>query len=332
MNCRATPSALQAISLRRENGSMDELTLGHDDLARLTGRSAAQVAAALAGFALPVLRYRALAEDEAAEIARGVDATIRDETLRRSGEDDPAVWVRGWGEVAAQLKTREITRESLRPQYFRGEPICRVFGRYIRPLAPGFEYDVGLALRRIVFDEFLGGMPTIAEFGCGTGINILLLAGQFPTAELIGADWAPICADILAQMARQTGRRIRGEVFNMLTATGWAGPAEPGAALLTVHAMEQLGENWRAFADFLIARKPALCLHIEPLFEHYDARSAFDDRARRYHLKRGYLRGFLPYVLALCQAGRGDLIASRRVSFGGHYHEAYSILAWRPRA
>jgi hypothetical protein len=310
---------------------MRELTLGHDDLARLTGRSTEQVAAALAGFPLPPLRYRELSAERAAEIARNVDATIRDQTLRRSGEDDPTVWIRGWGELAEQLKSKQITRETLRPQYFRGEPICRLFGHYVEPVAREFEYDIGLALRRVIFNEFLPESATIAEFGCGTGINILLISEQFHQARLIGADWAPVCADILTQMARQTGKRISGEVFNMLTASGWSGPSEPGSTFLTVHAMEQLETNWKAFNDFLIAQRPGLCLHIEPLFEHYDESSDFDDRARRYHLKRGYLRGFLPHVLSLCRGGKGELVASRRLAFGGLYHEAYSILAWRPR-
>jgi len=310
---------------------MHELILTHDNLAQLTGRNAAAVARALAGFPLPSLQYRALDAAREAEIARQVENTILEETLRRSGEDDPTVWVRGWGEVATQLKGLQITRATLRPQYFRGEPICRLFGHYIEPVAHEFEYDVGLALRRIIFDEFLKDGTTITEIGCGTGINVLLLFEMFPNARLIGADWAPICAEILGQIALQSGRRIEGEVFNMLTATGWQGPAEPGSTLLTVHAMEQLGDHWAAFSDFMIAKRPSLCLHIEPLFEHYDASSLFDDRARRYHLKRGYLRGFLPHVLGLCREGRAELVASRRVAFGGLYHEAYSILAWRPR-
>jgi hypothetical protein len=311
---------------------MRELILGHDEFARLTGRTPDEVAAALAGFPLPPLRYHGLAPDEASAIAQQVESTIREEQLRRSGDDDPAVWIKGWGEVAASLATQPITREALRPQYFRGEPICRLFGHYIRPLAREFEYDVGLALRRIIFDEFLGNASTIVECGCGTGINLLLLSERFPAAGLVGADWAPVCSDILAQMARQSGRAIRGEVFNMLTATGWSTPIAPGATFLTVHAMEQLGEHWPRFYDFLIAQRPALCLHIEPLLEYYDAADAFDLRAADYHRKRGYLRGFLPHVLGLRDTGKADLIAARRVAFGGLYHEAYSILAWRPKA
>jgi hypothetical protein len=135
----------------------------------------------------------------------------------------------------------------------------------------------------------------------------------------------------MTQMARETAKDIRGEVFNMLAASGWA-PAERNCAFLTVHAMEQLETHWQSFCDFVMKHRPPLCVHIEPLFEHYDEHSPFDDRARRYHLKRGYLRGYLPHVLELCRNGKGELLASRRVAFGGLYHEAYSILAWRPQS
>lgn len=312
---------------------MSDAILTLEDLGRLTGRTPSQVASALEGHMLPPLPYRELRDDEARDIAASVERTIREDNLRRSGDDDPTVWVCGWGEVAARLRNHPITEEALRPQYFRGEPTCRLFGRYIRPLNPDFEYDVGLALRRIIFDEFAKDHASIVEFGCGTGINVLLLTERFPSAHLVGTDWAPVCKDILSEMARQRSRPISGEVFNMLTAHGWDGQAiDRGTMCLTVHAMEQLGTAWQAFADFLIERRPGLCLHIEPIFELYDDASPFDARAQKYHEKRGYLRGFHPYVLNLCREGKGDLVASRRVAFGGLYHEAYSILAWRPRA
>ena len=203
----------------------------------------------------------------------------------------------------------------------------------MRPLAPGFEYDVGLALRRIAFAQFLGGAETIVEFGCGTGLNLLLLAELFPDAHFIGCDWATPSRDILAQMARETGKDISGRIFNMLDARGWGGDAIGArAAVLTVHAMEQLGTRWQAFAAYLEALRPALCLHIEPIFEFYDPNDAFDARARRYHSKRHYLEGFHPYLAERASAGAVEILEARRVPFGGLYHEAYSLLAWRPIA
>jgi hypothetical protein len=310
---------------------MDQRALTADDFAQLTGVAGVSAKRILKRYPVADLRYRELAEDERERAEAEVEDVINNRALRTVGGDDPTVWERGWGEVAASVKDRQITIEALRPQYFRGEPVCRLNGRYVRALAPGFEYDAGLILRRIVFDAFLGEFEKVIEIGCGTGINLLLLMEQFPGISLVGCDWAQASCDILSAMARQTGQAIKGHVFNMLTGTGWDGEDIDGrSAVVTVHAMEQLGAHWQPFLQFLQRRAPALCLHIEPLLELYDAESAFDDRARRYHLKRNYLNGFHAHIGELARAGKASILASRRVRFGGFYHEAYSILAWRP--
>lgn len=278
------------------------------------------------------MRYRELTLDESARVEAEVEDVIANRQLRTVGGDDLRVWDDGWREVADRLRGRPITIDALRPQYFRGEPVCRFEGRYVQAMTAGFEYDAGLVLRRLIFDLYLRDVETVVELGCGTGINLLLMAEQFPRSRFIGCDWAQPSCDILAEMARQTGRSIEGHVFNMLTATGWTGAEiDSRTAVVTVHAMEQLGDGWRPFADFVRRRRPALCLHIEPLLELYDAGSAFDGLAHRYHLKRNYLTGFYPYVMELVRTGQAALLGARRVRFGGLHHEAYSILAWKPQ-
>jgi len=310
---------------------MDERALTPEDFVRLAGTTPDAARRILDRHAPPALRYRELGIDERARIEAEVEDVIGNCSLRTVGGDDPRVWDEGWREVADRLRGRSITIESVRPQYFRGEPVCRLEGRYVRGLTDGFEYDVGLALRRLIFEEFLSEASTIVELGCGTGINLLLMAEQFPQARLIGCDWAQPSCDILDEMARQTGRPIGAHIFNMLTASGWDGAEiDARTAVVTVHAMEQLGSRWQAFTDFLCRRGPALCLHIEPLVELYDADSDFDECACRYHRKRNYLAGFYPYIVGRARKGEITLLAARRVHFGGLYHEAYSILAWRP--
>jgi hypothetical protein len=132
-------------------------------------------------------------------------------------------------------------------------------------------------------------------------------------------------------MARQTRDRIEGHRFNMLVADGWDGAdIDAGTAVLTVHALEQLSTGWRPFLDYLLARRPGLCLHVEPLLELYDEHHPLDALASRYHRKRRYLEGFLPAVEALEAEGRAEILARRRTSFGGLHHESFSLLAWRP--
>lgn len=309
---------------------MDPRSFTAADFARLTGCAPAAARRLMGGDRALDLSYCDLTSEEQGQVVGEIEDTIGNRPLRTVGGNDPAIWEQGWREVAQTLGRGPVTAEALRPKYFRGEAICRLEGRYIRGLAPGFEYDAGLVLRRLIFDAYLLGLNKVVEFGCGTGLNLLLLAEQFPRMQLVGCDWAEASREIIGQIARETGRSITGHVFNMLTATGWDGGDIDGAtAVLTVHAMEQLGPDWQVFADFLRRRAPALCLHVEPLLELYDD-SAFDERARRYHLKRNYLAGFHGYVAELATRGEATLLASRRVRFGGRYHDAYSVLAWRP--
>ncbi len=96
------------------------------------------------------------------------------------------------------------------------------------------------------------------EFGCGTEINLLILAKIAPEARLAGCDWASASQVILRRMAEQTGCAIEGHRFNMLTASG-DGDGSIGAptAILTVHALEQLGAAWVPFLDHVRSRGAA---------------------------------------------------------------------------
>jgi hypothetical protein len=129
-------------------------------------------------------------------------------------------------------------------------------------------------------------------------------------------------------MARETGEAIEGHRFNMLTAAGDCGPLGTDSAVLTVHALEQLGIGWRPFLDSLLARRPRLFVHIEPLLELYDRSKPLDDLAHRYHLKRRYLEGFVPAIETLAANGEAKVVSLRRTAFAGLYQEAYSVLVW----
>jgi hypothetical protein len=303
---------------------------GPAELARATGCSPAIAALAFDRLRPPELIYRPLSETEAAAAIAEVETVIRDKPLRTVGVDDPAVWERGWAELADRLAGERITTHTLRPQYYHREVPCRLFGGLVEQVTPDFEYWVGLCVRVATFAEFLRGEEHIVEFGCGTGINLLLLSQLMPGVHLVGCDWATPSQRILAQIARETGEAIEGHRFNMLTATGECGPIGAETAVLTVHALEQVGAGWQPFLDFVTARRPRLCVHLEPLVELYE-NTPLDDLGRRYHRKRRYLDGFVPAIKTLAARGQAEILALRRTAFSGLYQEAYSVLVWRLR-
>jgi hypothetical protein len=311
---------------------MSDKTLGAPDFAALTGLDGARAEEVERDFPSPPLVYRVLSSAERDSIIRRVDEEIRTRDMRISGGSDSTVWQKGWDEVADRLASGIIDYQSLKPQYFHeGAPPCRLSGTFIQPSSNEFEYWAGVRLRALLMREFLSDCDCVIEYGCGTGINLLIAQQLFPRARLIGTDWAHASVRILASMARQTGASIEGHQFDMLAARGWdAAPGGPKTGVLTVHAMEQLHTGWRPFLNYVRGLKPGLCVHIEPVLELYDPTDPLDDLARRYHLKRHYLEGYLTELYRLAAAGEIEIIRRQRIYFGGLYHEAYSLIVWRP--
>ena len=99
----------------------------------------------------------------------------------------------------------------------------------------------------MLFSTHLSDVPNVDEYGCGTGINLLLLSKIFPEAKLAGYDWAEPTKRILQQLSCQEQKTIEHEQFNMLRPHEIQQISNGARALVTVHALEQLGENWERF-------------------------------------------------------------------------------------
>jgi hypothetical protein len=107
---------------------------------------------------------------------------------------------------------------------------------------------------------------------------------------------------------------------------------EPGAVVLTFGALEQVGDRFGPFLEFLRANRPLRCVHVEVLEEMYDDSLLLDALALRYHRSRGYLSGFLPALQQ--RAARGELVLERvfRQHFGNRFNDTFSYLIWQPAA
>ena len=170
----------------------------------------------------------------------------------------------------------------------------------------------------------------VLEAGCGTGRHLRALSERFPDKDLVGLDWTAASIELLALLATRERRRLRGVRFDMLAPATDADVPE-GAAVYTVHALEQLGERFGAFLDWLLARRPAVVVHHEPIVEWYDPDLELDHLAIAYHHRRGWLHGWWPALRALADAGRIEILTARRLHYGDAYTEG-SLIVWRPRA
>lgn len=279
----------------------------------------------------PKLAYRVLAGRERDEVLLSILRRM-DKGARVVGANDNTVWERGWGEIRDRIRSLGFHPDRLRPQYFDHHRILRLEGDWIAAEDISFVYHFDNILRRAMFQRWLGDARRIVELGCGTGNSQLMLAEMFPEVELVGSDWATPSQDLVRLISQHLGRPIRATRFNMLDLSGWDDLAiDRQTTVLTVHALEQLGSSHGRLLDRLIAARPRLCVHMEPIAEFYDSTTLFDYLALRYHRHRNYLDGWLTALRGRAVSGEIELVEERRLHFGDRYHEAYSVVVWRPR-
>jgi hypothetical protein len=301
-----------------------------EDLARLLSSTAEEIRDYYEVAGVSSLGFRRLDRQDRDTACHAVLSRILDETLPRSVESSAERWVKGWDEVRRDFVSSGYDLQMLRPQYFRYKQV-RFAGDFVEVSTPAFEYDLYTAMRGFLFRKYLDGISRVVEFGCGTGSTLLLLHSIFPHMELIGTDWAQPSQEILGLISEKKGVPVSGINFDMLHPASSESPSiHSRTAVITMHAMEQLGESFGPFLDFLRAARPALCLHIEPIYEFYDSSSFFDCLAQSYHRRRNYLRGFLPVLEALARRGHAEILQSYRSGLGCVFHEGYSVVVWRP--
>jgi len=249
--------------------------------------------------------------------------------IRRTARRNREIWLAGWRENLQIVERKGASLETCRPRYFRKSRFLRLRRGIVVSPNPMLEYDLFEAARRHIFHSWLEPFKHVHELGCGSGSNLFLLSEMFPEKEIAGYDWVVPPVEIAREIGRQKGRKVRGVMLNML---------RPGnklrlgrdSAVVTVHAMEQLGTSHEPIIHALIKARPGLVVNYEPIIELYDDRNVFDSMAIWYTRVRNYLAGYLTRLRELEKRKKIEIVECHRPGLGGVYHEA-SLVVWRPR-
>jgi hypothetical protein len=199
---------------------------------------------------------------------------------------------------------------------------------YVIANDPNFFLNVYTIYRTWAFLKFLSEHDAVYEFGCGSCNNLSLLSRLFPDKRLIGLDIATPPIEMIRELAITRNWKVEGKHFDMFRPDPSV-RIEPTSAVLTVTALEQIGPRHEPFIRFLLQQCPALCVHLEPIAEWYDESQLGDYLTLQYHRKHGYLEGFWPRLKELEGQRRVEILEARRLEFGG-YHDACSLIVWRP--
>lgn len=275
-------------------------------------------------------KYQDVAPAKRDEIITQVLKKVDSGKLSVSGKMKKIRWEEGWKETFNDFVKSKYNLKTLVPKYMRPNQPVRLFGKYVLPVDPTFELNWFDVFRCWIFKKYFKNANMIYEFGCGTGYNVAVLAEIFSQKKIVGLDWAKGSIDIVSSLKREYGYNVEGNLFDIF-APDTNLKIENQSGVLTVDALEQIGSDFKNFLDYIIHNKPQVCVHIEPLYELYKEEKLFDYLAMKFHKKRNYLKGFLPYLQDLEVKKFIEIIAVQKVEFGSLYHDAYSYVVWRPK-
>ncbi|MDH3316266.1 MAG: hypothetical protein OER43_10955 [Gammaproteobacteria bacterium] len=263
------------------------------------------------------------------EIILNVLRHIDSDAPTRVGFEREDLWERCWNENLEKFIGSEYELEALIPRFIKPDQPVRLNRSYVLPRDPAFELAYFQVCRAYYFQKYFAGMRSVYEFGCGNGFNLVALGRQMPAMKLFGLDWSPSACEMVNLIGKQHDLNMSGLRFDFFNPDQDM-TLDSAGAVMTISALEQLGSRHGAFMEFLLEKRPALCLHMEPIEDLYDDSDLLDYLALQYHRKRSYLSGWLPRLKSLEEERKAKILEIRRLFFGSLYQEGYTFVVWRP--
>jgi hypothetical protein len=101
------------------------------------------------------------------------------------------------------------------------------------------------------------------------------------------------------------------------------------SAIFTCASLEQIHENYKDFVDYLISKKPEICIHFEPSAELLNENNLVDKLSIMYFNKRKYLKNYLTYLRQLEKENKIEILLSQRIFGGSYFIEGYPVIIWK---
>jgi hypothetical protein len=276
------------------------------------------------------LTYQELNEKERDQSILNIINTLQKENLVKVGEHRLESWEKGWNENLELFK-QGVTATNLVPKYFGKYNIFRWKEKLIKSDSKYFDYHQLIILIDAYLHEYIGTKyDNVFEFGCGPAYHLLRFGNFNPNINLIGLDWTKTSQTIIQNIEnlKLIPNKITGYNFNFYN-PDYNIDIPENSAIFTCNSLEQVGENYKLFIDFLLTKKPKLCINFEPMSELLDEENLLDKLSILYSEKRNYLKGYLSYLEKLEEEGKIEIILKKRIYGGTLYLEGYPVVIWK---
>jgi hypothetical protein len=274
------------------------------------------------------LAYRELTDEEKDQAIIKIIDFLMTDYVTFAGEHRYDQWESGWGENLTAFNNKE--KNALVPRYFGKFPINRFNQKFVMALQKDYELKLTAIMQYWLFEKYLKDAPTVYEFGCGTGHNLLRVREINKKAELWGLDWARSSQRLIEGVAKTLGDdKLKAHRFDFF-APDTNFKLDPKGAIFTMLSLEQTGDRYKDFVDYLIKNKPSICVHVEPTNETLDRNHLLDCLSIEYAKKRRYLNGFIDYLKSLEKMKKIKILNIQRSYTGSFYIDGSSIVVWKP--
>ncbi len=256
-----------------------------------------------------------------------VDFLLEDALTKKAGPHRINDWIKGWGENKEEFSdTGDFN--SLIPKYFGKHPYVRWQGQWINPAKKDFEYNMARVLQYWLFEKFFHNCDHIYEFGCGTGHNLFRAHEVNSEASITGLDWASSSQESIEEINKIYGFNFNGHNFDFYNVDeGFV--LDSNSGVYTFAALEQIGDGYCDFVDYLVKNNPKVCIHVEPIAECLDKNDLCDYLSIKYFEKRKYLKDFSNHLKSLANDDKIEILYEKRSFVGSIFINGYSIIAWR---
>jgi hypothetical protein len=237
-------------------------------------------------------------------------------------------WQDDWFSVLQNLETNnENVKLIIRPKWFRESAFVNIQNCLSLTKTPYVDWEYQLITRQMLFYTHLKDIENICEFGSGSGTNFYLINEILQNKSFILSDISVTSLKIIEELKRKLNRNnltysnidIEQDIDLQLP---------DNTAVITTSVLEQVGDNYKNFINFILKEKPQIVINIEPIVELLDSKGKFDNVMNLYCEKRKYLIGYLTELEKLERQKRIKIVMKKRTMVSGTFIEN-SVLIWK---
>lgn len=208
-------------------------------------------------------------------------------TATRTVEENIAVFEEGWGRHMQEwLAKGELS--ALIPKYhYSMPPYLMGPDRTIHVVEDSFLASNMQALcTRYLALSYLKPFERIHEFGCGSGMNLYLLASTTPEKRIIGYEWTQSGVAMADCIGSLKDWLVTGKHFDMFHPDYTV--QCHGDAVLIFGVIEQLRDAYHDFVAFLLEKRPGIVVNLELDGADTGQANVYGELANLFLKLRGY--------------------------------------------